>query len=47
LKKDLREIEKEFANNQRQLSNEQFLAKAPEKVVGGLRRREGEIGRSA
>ncbi len=43
LKKDLEKIEKEFANNQRQLSNEQFLAKAPEKVVGGLRRREGEL----
>jgi valyl-tRNA synthetase len=43
LNKDLEKIEKEFANNQRQLSNEQFLAKAPEKVVGGLRRREGEL----
>ena len=43
LKKELDKIEKEFANNQRQLNNEQFLAKAPEKVVGGLRRREGEL----
>jgi valyl-tRNA synthetase len=43
LNKELEKIEKEFANNQRQLSNEQFLAKAPEKVVGGLRRREGEL----
>jgi len=43
LNKELDKIEKEFANNQRQLSNEQFLAKAPEKVVGGLRRREGEL----
>jgi valyl-tRNA synthetase len=43
LNKDLEKIEKEFANNQRQLSNEQFLAKAPEKIVGGLRRREGEL----
>jgi valyl-tRNA synthetase len=43
LNKDLEKIEKEFANNQRQLSNKQFLAKAPEKVVGGLRRREGEL----
>jgi valyl-tRNA synthetase len=43
LNKELEKIENEFANNQRQLSNEQFLAKAPEKVVGGLRRREGEL----
>ena len=28
---------------QRQLSNEQFLAKAPEKVVEGLRRRAQEL----
>ncbi len=31
LKKELEKIEKEFANNQRQLGNEQFLAKAPDK----------------
>ncbi|MGA8439373.1 MAG: valine--tRNA ligase [Candidatus Sulfotelmatobacter sp.] len=43
LNKELDKIEKEFANNQRQLRNEQFLAKAPEKVVGGLRRREKEL----
>jgi valyl-tRNA synthetase len=43
LKKDLEKLEKEFANNQRQLSNEQFLAKAPEKVVEGLRRRAHEL----
>ena len=43
LKKDLDKLEKEFANNQRQLSNEQFLAKAPEKVVEGLRRRAQEL----
>jgi valyl-tRNA synthetase len=43
LNKELDKIEKEFANNQRQLSNEQFLAKAPEKVVEGLRRREQEL----
>jgi len=36
-------IEKEFANNQRQLSNEQFLAKAPANVVEGLRRREQQL----
>ena len=43
LNKELEKIEKEFANNQRQLSNEQFLAKAPENVVEGLRRREQEL----
>jgi valyl-tRNA synthetase len=43
LNKELDKIEKEFANNQRQLSNQQFLAKAPEKVVEGLRRREQEL----
>ena len=43
LKKDLEKIEKEFANNQRQLANDQFLAKAPQKVVEGLRRRAGEL----
>jgi len=43
LKKELDKIEKEFANNQRQLSNEQFLAKAPEKVVEGLRKRAQEL----
>jgi len=42
-KKELEKIEKEFANNQRQLSNDQFLAKAPEKVVEGLRRRAAEL----
>jgi valyl-tRNA synthetase len=43
LTKELEKIEKEFGNNQRQLSNEQFLAKAPQKVVEGLRRREQEL----
>jgi len=43
LTKELDKIEKEFANNQRQLGNEQFLAKAPEKVVEGLRRRAQEL----
>jgi valyl-tRNA synthetase len=43
LKKEKDKFEKEFANNQRQLGNEQFLAKAPEKVVEGLRRREQEL----
>jgi valyl-tRNA synthetase len=43
LKKDLEKLEKEFANNQRQLGNEQFLAKAPAKVVDGLRTRAAEL----
>jgi len=43
LTKDLDKIEKELVNNQRQLSNDQFLAKAPEKVVDGLRRRALEL----
>jgi valyl-tRNA synthetase len=43
LKKELDKIEKEFANNQRQLGNEQFLAKAPAKVVEGLRKRGEEL----
>jgi valyl-tRNA synthetase len=43
LKKELEKIEKELANNQKQLGNEQFRAKAPEKVVEGLRRRGQEL----
>jgi valyl-tRNA synthetase len=43
LKKDLLKMEIEFANNQRQLGNEQFLAKAPAKVVEGLRSRAAEL----
>ncbi|MFZ0818359.1 MAG: valine--tRNA ligase [Candidatus Sulfotelmatobacter sp.] len=43
LKKELEKIEKEYGNNQRQLDNEQFLAKAPQKVVEGLRKREQEL----
>jgi valyl-tRNA synthetase len=43
LKKELEKIEKEFANNRRQLGNEQFLAKAPAKVVEGLRQRAAEL----
>ncbi|MFZ0761098.1 MAG: valine--tRNA ligase [Candidatus Sulfotelmatobacter sp.] len=43
LKKDLEKLEKEFANNQKQLGNEQFLAKAPAHVVEALRRREAEL----
>jgi valyl-tRNA synthetase len=43
LTKELDKIEKEYANNQRQMGNEQFLAKAPEKVVEGLRKRAEEL----
>ena len=43
LKKELEQIEKEFANGQRQLGNEQFLAKAPAKVVEGIGRRAQEL----
>jgi valyl-tRNA synthetase len=43
LRKELEKFEKEIANGQRQLSNEQFLAKAPPNVVEGIRRRAGEL----
>jgi len=43
LTRELKKLETEFANNQRQLGNENFLAKAPAPVVEGLRRREGEL----
>jgi len=43
LAKELEKIEKEQANGQRQLSNEQFLAKAPAKVVEGLKARAEEL----
>ncbi|MGC2321670.1 MAG: class I tRNA ligase family protein, partial [Terriglobales bacterium] len=43
LEKDLAKMEGELANARRQLANEQFLAKAPEKVVEGLRKRAGEL----
>jgi valyl-tRNA synthetase len=43
LTKERDKLEKEFANNQRQLGNQQFLAKAPPKVVEGLRRRAEEL----
>lgn len=43
LKKELEQIEKEIANGQRQLGNEQFLAKAPAKVVDGIRKRAQEL----
>src|SRR5277367_4334554 len=43
LRKELEQIEKEYANGQRQLGNEQFLAKAPAKVVEGIRQRAQEL----
>ncbi len=43
LKKELDKLDKEFANNQRQLNNEQFLAKAPANVIEGLRKRGQEL----
>ena len=43
LKKELEKIEIELANNQKQMGNEQFLAKAPANVVDGLRRRGKEL----
>jgi valyl-tRNA synthetase len=39
LGKELERIEREIASGQRQLSNEQFLAKAPSHVIDGIRRR--------
>jgi valyl-tRNA synthetase len=43
LRKELEQIEKEMGNGQRQLSNQQFLAKAPAKVVDGMRARAQEL----
>ena len=43
LKKELEGIEKELEGKNRQLGNEQFLAKAPSHVVDGLRGRKQEL----
>jgi len=43
LTKELTKLETELANANRQLGNEQFLAKAPAPVVEGIRRRQGEL----
>ena len=43
LTRELEKIEKELGNGQRQLSNEQFLAKAPAKVIEGLKTRAEEL----
>jgi valyl-tRNA synthetase len=43
LKKELEKTEKETANLQKQLGNEQFLAKAPSHVIENMRKRLGEL----
>jgi valyl-tRNA synthetase len=43
LTKDLAKLAGQLANAERQLKNEGFLAKAPAKVVEGLRKNEGEL----
>jgi valyl-tRNA synthetase len=43
LTKELAKLEGELANNRKQLGNEQFLAKAPAKVVEGMRKRGQEL----
>ena len=43
LAKDLAKYEKEMQSKQSQLQNDAFLAKAPEKVVAGLRTRAEEL----
>jgi valyl-tRNA synthetase len=43
LTKELKKLETEMVNAQRNLGNEQFLAKAPATVVDGIRRREAEL----
>jgi valyl-tRNA synthetase len=42
-KKELERLEKAISNGQRQLDNEQFLAKAPSHVVDGLRKQQQEL----
>ena len=43
LQKELKRMEHEISNAQRQLANQQFLAKAPGAVVEGIRKRAGEL----
>jgi valyl-tRNA synthetase len=43
LKKELEKIEKGISSGQRQLGNEQFLAKAPANVVENLRKQQQEL----
>jgi valyl-tRNA synthetase len=42
LKKELEKLEKDVANAQRQLGNENFQAKAPASVIEGLRKQKHE-----
>jgi valyl-tRNA synthetase len=44
LKKELEKLEKGIGSGQRQLGNEQFLAKAPANVVDNLRKQQQELG---
>jgi len=43
LKKELERLEKGIGSRQRQLGNEQFLAKAPQNVVDNLRKQQSEL----
>jgi valyl-tRNA synthetase len=43
LGKELKKLEAQLANTERQLSNQQFLSKAPANVVEGLRKQEAEL----
>jgi valyl-tRNA synthetase len=43
LGKELKKLEGELGNAERNLGNEQFLAKAPAHVVEGIKRRKGEL----
>src|SRR5437660_7605100 len=43
LKKDLERLDKGIGSGQRQLGNEQFLAKAPQNVVDNLRKQQSEM----
>src|SRR5579864_7349592 len=38
--REIAEMEKVIANSQRQLSNEAFIAKAPEKIIAGMRQKQ-------
>jgi valyl-tRNA synthetase len=43
LKKELEKLEKGIGSGQKQLGNEQFLAKAPQNVVENLRKQQSEL----
>jgi valyl-tRNA synthetase len=40
--KEIEQLEKVIANSDRQLSNEEFVKKAPEKVIADIRRKKTE-----